>query len=204
MPSTTLPGSWSLRLKCAEDVVDVAALVIVIDHAAHGEFVGDRNVHRGVEAAVRSAVAGEAGHAFRVECEGGGIGLVRDVADGAGFRAAAEQRALRTFEHFDALHVDHVDVDVAGRELHRLFVEIDRDVGIEADGSGGLVAAEAVAQAAHEDFALARAVVAVGHAGRVFQKVFEVIDVLGLQLIARERLDAHRHLFDRLCRGARP
>ena len=66
--------------------------------------------------------------------------LVGDVADHAGLGAAAEQRALRTFEHLDALHVDHVDVEVARRELHRLVVEIDRDVRERGEGRGRLVA----------------------------------------------------------------
>ena len=55
--------------------------------------------------------------------------LVGDVANGTGLGAAAEQRALRAFEHFDALHVDQVDVVVARRELHRLVVEVQATFG---------------------------------------------------------------------------
>ena len=105
------------------------------------------------------------------------LGLVGDVAHGARLGAAAKQRALRAFEHLDALHVGHVDVGVARGELHRLIIEIDRDIREGRDGARGLVAGKAGREATHEDRALARAIAGEGHVGRIFQQVVKGCDV---------------------------
>ena len=63
--------------------------------------------------AVRIAAGGDAVAGVDVALGDIELRLVRDVADHAGLRAAAEQRALRALEDFDALHVDEIDVGVA-------------------------------------------------------------------------------------------
>jgi hypothetical protein len=55
--------------------------------------------------------------------------LIGDVADGACLSATAKQRALWALEHLDAFHVNHINVEVVGRKLQRLVIEIDRHVG---------------------------------------------------------------------------
>ncbi len=124
------------------------------------------------------------------------LGLVGDVADRAGLGTAAEQRALRAFEHFDALEVGGIDVEVARRELQRLVVEIQRDVGEVADRRARLAAGEPGAETADEDRALARAVVPEGDVGRVLDQVVERRDVELRQRLAGEGLDRQRHLLD--------
>ena len=111
--------------------------------------------------------------------------LVGDVTDGARLGAATEESALRTFENLDALHVDQVDVVIAGRELHRLIVEVQRDVRKRRRGRLRLVARAAAAQAAHEDVAGAGSVAAEGDVRGVLQQVVEAHDVQLLQLLRR-------------------
>ena len=86
--------------------------------------------------------------------------LVGDVAQRAGFGAAAEQGSLRALQHLDALHVDHVDVKVAARKAQRRLIEVK----VATFGNGAIDAAEDCSpldtggEAAHVDIALARAV----------------------------------------------
>ena len=141
------------------DVVDVAAVVIVIDDRADRQLVlDDRNVDHRVERAVGRTARSAAEAALDAAFELAELGLGGDVTHRTRLRTAAEQRALRAFEHFDALDVGHVDVGVVRRELHRLVIEVDGHVGEAADRAGRLLASEACRQAAHEDRALARAV----------------------------------------------
>ena len=126
------------------------------------------------------------------------LGLVGDVAQGARLGAAAKQGALRAFQHFDALEVGGVDIDVASGELHRHVVEVEGDVRERRDGGAGLVAREAGRKAAHVDIALARAVVGEGHIGRVLQEAVQIGDVELFQLLVAERLNGLRNVLDRL------
>ena len=104
-------------------------MVIVIDHAANGQFVLDqRDVEHGVESRIRGAAGGASKRAFNLAFPLVELWLCRDVANHTSLRAAAEQRALRTLEHFDALNVGNVHVGVVCRKLHRLVVEINRNV----------------------------------------------------------------------------
>ena len=111
--------------------------------------------HVGIRIAVRrDAVAGLDVRLGHVE-----LRLVGDVADHAGLGAGAEQRALRTFQHLDAIQVGRVDIEVAVGQLSGLVVQIDGDVRPQAGGAAALARLRARAQAAHEDLVLARAVV---------------------------------------------
>src|ERR1700680_561408 len=84
--------------------------------------------------------------------------LVGDVAHHTCLRASAEQSTLRTFQNLDALEVCGVDIEVAGRKLAGLVIEVDGDVGKPPDGTARLAAGGTDAQAAHVDVALARTV----------------------------------------------
>ena len=165
----------------------------------HGQGVGDqRQVDRRIAARVRVAARRRAVADIDIAFGDIQLRLVRDVANGAGLRAAAEQRALRAFEDFDPLHVDHVDVIVAGRELHRLVVQVQGDVREGRRGRLRLVAGAAGTQAAHENIAAAGTVSAEGHVRRVPQQVIEGGDVELLQLLAGDRLNRDRYVLDAL------
>ena len=182
-----------------ELVVDVAAVVISVDHRAHGQLaLDDRDVDHRVECAVGPAASGAAEAALDPGLELAELGLVGDVAHHTGLRTAAEERALRTFENFDALDVGDIDVGVARRELHRLIIEIDRNVREAADRGRGLLTGKATRQTAQEDAAIARAVVREGHVGGVLQQVAEGGDVQLAQRVGAERLKGQRHVLDRL------
>ena len=181
------------------DVVDVATLVVAVDHPADRQAVGqDRHVqHRG-EGGRGIAVGLHAIGRVEAALIGVELRLLGDVAHRSGFGAAAEQRALGAFQHFHALDVGQVEVDVARRELHGLLVQIDRHVGEVADRGAGLVAGETRRQAAHEDVALARAVLRELDIGGDADQIVEGGDVSRGKLGAREGLDGHRHALDAL------
>ncbi len=77
---------------------------------------------------VRIAAAGEAVAAGDAALGDVQLGLVGDVADGSRLGAGAEQRALRSLQHFNALHVGRVYIQVSPWELSRLIVQVDGDV----------------------------------------------------------------------------
>jgi hypothetical protein len=126
------------------------------------------------------------------------LGLVGDVADRPGLGAAAEQGPLWALQDLDPLQVGQEEVHVAGRELHRLFVEIEGDVREVANRRAGLVAGEARREAADEDVALAGAVVSELHVGREAEQLLDGEDVLLVQRLGREGLERHGHVLHRL------
>ena len=91
--------------------------------------LGDqRQVQHRRHVGVRIAVSGRAVAGLDVALGHVELRLVGDVADHAGLGAGAEQRALRTFQHLDAIQVGGIDVEVAIRQLAGLIVQIDGDV----------------------------------------------------------------------------
>ena len=111
---------------------------------AEGRF--DRRQIEVQRAGVRTVVA-EAGRGAAAELAGGGL---EHHAQRTAFGVAAEQRALRTLEHFDALdieqrgvkamlaaEVDAVEID-ADALLARGLVGIARDDAAQTDGERGL------------------------------------------------------------------
>ena len=182
----------------ARHIRDVAAAMVVEYGGPHGERVGDeRNIDRGVDVRIRIAPGRDAVAGVDIAFRDVELGLVRDVANGAGLGSAAEQRSLGTLQHLDALHVHHVHIVVACRELHGLVVQVQGDVRERRGGRLRLIARTAGAQAAHEDVAGAGTVAAEGHVGRVLQKVVEGLHVELLQLIARDRLNGDGHVLNR-------
>ena len=110
-------------------VVDVATAAVVIDDRAHGHLVRNQRQiqHRGqicIWIAVGGhAVAGIENRLYLVELRG-----VSDVADHTRFGASAKQRALRALKNLNAADINDVDVEVTRRQLHRLIVEVYRDI----------------------------------------------------------------------------
>ena len=118
----------------SRDIIYVAAPAVVVEHAAHRKLVRDqRQVHHRVHGRVRIAMCGGAVTRLRVALGHVEPRLLRDVAKRTRLGAAAEQGSLRAFENLDALHVDHVDVEIARREGQRLLIEVGRDVRERVD-----------------------------------------------------------------------
>ena len=173
--------------------------MIGIDNRADRELVfNDRQVNHRIERTVCCTARGAAKAAFDRAFKLVELGLVRDVANHASLSAAAEQRTLRAFKHFDALNVSEIHVGVTGRELHRLVIEIQRDVREAADRCRRLLTGKTSRQAAHKDRAVARTIVTKSDVGRIFDQLVNRGDVQLAKRIRTERLDRHRHVSQRL------
>jgi hypothetical protein len=121
--------------------------------------------------------------------------LVADVAHRARERARSEQRPLRAAQHFDARHVEQIDVGREERERDHRFVEVDADLLLHS----GLVAHDlAGGDAAHGDLTLPRPEVLHREAGDVRGDVFDVLGAAVAQLRFGRRGDGHRHVLHRL------
>src|SRR6202000_3254628 len=156
---------------------DVAAAPIAVnDRACRQGVLNQGNVDGRVDAAVRIAMGGYPVARFGIPLGDIEFRLVGDVADHTGLRPAAQQRALRPFEHFEAVHVDHVDVRVARGKLHGLIVEIQSNVRKGSKGCGRLPAHRTGTQAAHEQVRLAGSVAADGDVRQILHDVVEVRD----------------------------
>ena len=66
------------------------------------------------------------------------IRLVGDVTHRAAHRAGPEQGALRTGQHFDALQIDGVKVQVAANQRSRRVVDVKRNRWLRTGGTGNL------------------------------------------------------------------
>ena len=139
----------------------------------------------------RGAVAGRS-RAFRHTL----LGLVGDVTQHARLGAGAEEGALRAFQHFDALQVRGVHVEVAAGDLGGLVIEVHGHVRPLADRSGTLRAEGAHAQTTHIDVALAGAHGSGGDARQILDEVFHGGDFQFAQRFAGERLHGNRHVLD--------
>ena len=187
------------RRKCnfTAYIIDITAAVIAVDSRAQRQLALDqRNVERGIETVVRITTGRDAVARVDVALGDVELRLVRDVADRTGLGAAAEQRALRAFQNFDALHVNQIDVGIAGRELHPLVIQIQGDVRERRSRRLRLVAGSARAQAAQENVAGARTIAAEGDVRGVLHQIAEAGHVQLLQLITGDRLNRDGHALD--------
>jgi len=97
---------------------------------------------------------------------------------------------LRTLEHFDALEVRGVNIEIAPRELAGLIVEINGDVREDADRAARLTAGRSArAQPAHVYDALTGPVRLQRHIGEIFDQIIERLNIELGQCFARERLN---------------
>ena len=67
----------------AADIVDIAALAVIIDHSTQGELVGDRDVDERLGAIAHLAAIGERGRGLEPGIKAGKAWLVSDEAHGA-------------------------------------------------------------------------------------------------------------------------
>ena len=173
--------------------------MIGVDNRADRELVfNDRQVNHRIERTVCCTARGTAKAAFDCAFKLVELGLVGDVANHTSLSATAEQRTLRAFKHFDALNVSEIHVGVTGRELHRLVIEIQRNVREAADRCRRLLTGKTSRQAAHKDRAVARTIVTESHVGRILHQFVDRADVKLAQRVRAERLDRHRHVSQRL------
>ncbi len=168
-------------------VIDIAVMPIGNEGRAHREIVGNRDVDHPAraEAVVAAADRLDAG-VETVELRLGG-----DQADRADGRVAAEQRALRAAQHFDALHVVHQH-RCALRTRRIDAVDIDRDFGVGDFGIGGVVADTAQRQQDRALVALLREV----QAWHVIGKPGHVANLLPVERRLAERGDRDRGLLE--------
>src|SRR3546814_8178313 len=79
----------------------------------------DRAAHRDPDFVARIAMPRLRKFRPGKDLEIGEVRLRGDVADGAAFRSGAEQRALRTAQHLDALEVEDRGQRIVGTEAER-------------------------------------------------------------------------------------
>ena len=180
----------------ARHVVDVAALRVAVDNSAQSSLLADGQVQHGRQVAVVRAVSSGAVTGRNRAFRHAKLRLVRDVTEHTRLGAGAEQGALRAFEHFDALQVRGVNVQVTARDAGRLFVEVNSHVRPLADGARTLRTTYADRQAAHVDVAFARTGRAERDVGQVLNEFFNGADLELAQGFAGERLDGDRHVLD--------
>ena len=112
----------------AGNIVDISALVVVVEHRTDCKLVlDDRNIHEHIAS---DAVVTALGHriaAVEAGLELFQIGLVGDVADRAAHRTCAKQRTLRSGQHFDALEIGGVKIEIASDQRGRSVVDVKRN-----------------------------------------------------------------------------
>ena len=181
-------------LVSAGDVIDIAALLIVIDHHAHRELVfDDRDVDIGLTRDAILAALGQRVGAGEPGVEFLQIGLVRDVAHRAAHRACAEQGALRPGENFDALEIGGVHIKIAARRGRGSIVEIQRDVRCRTGRTDNLKARGVGRKAANIDGRRARPLRGSLNVGQEFNQLVEVGDVEVGERVTRQRLNRDRN-----------
>ena len=119
-----------------------------------------------------------------------------DVAHHTRLRAAAEKSALRPFQHFDALEIDGVQVEIVARQHRRLFVHIDGDIREIAGDAIALGALGAETETPHVNLTLARAVGCCRHVGEQLDVLVEGRDIHLRDRLARNRLDRDRDFLE--------
>ena len=126
--------------------------------------------------------------------EFGEVGLVGNIADRAAFGARAKQRALRTFKHFDAFKIGHVNIEVTARNGYRGIVKIDGDGGAGPGHGRRLDRDLRQRKTADRDRLLPRTAPAGVHLRQFGQQLIEIGDPAFGQLFAAKRLHRHRHI----------
>ena len=160
----------------ARDIVDIAALIVEIDHTTQREGVGDGHIDHRIDLVARLAALGEGHAGVEPGIEAAKVGLVGNQANDARLRTGTEQRTLRTREHFDPRQIGGIDIEVAARLRERLLVEIHGDVRRETRDARGGEVGRGRGEAANIDRALARAATARSDGRQLLEVILEGVD----------------------------
>ena len=181
----------------AGNVVDVAALLIVVGDAAQCEGLGDGDVDHGFDIRVHVAFGDRTGAHLDAAVHVALVRLVRDQPDIAGLRTRPEQCPLRAREDFDALQVGGIDVEVAPRLRQRLLVQVERDIGREARDTGYRQVRRCRSNAADVHRVLAGTTATSGHAGQFKHVIGEIGDTHLLERRFRQGRHRNGHILQR-------
>ena len=176
------------------DIVDVAALIIEIYDAAHGEIVGHRHIEHGFGLVARLASLGEGRADTDPGVKARQIGLVGDEPHDTSLRTRSEQGALRPGKNFDPFEVGGIDVEITTRLCQRLLVEIKRNVGSKTRDARRREVWRGRRKAANIDRALAGAATASSHCGQLLQIIVEGRDVQLVELFLTQGLNRNRYV----------
>ena len=127
--------------------------------------------------------------ALGVDARFGEAGLHRDVAHRAALRPGAEQRSLRTAQHFDAVEVEELDQRIVGIEAQ--IAHLNRGI-VDVDSGGSRSTTRG--DAANRD--LVRLAGVEGHSGREPDDVREVLDALLVDRVLVDGGNADRYSTD--------
>ena len=170
---------------------EAVALQIGASHA-HGQRVGDRQVEHALEAQrVVIAILGFASGMDAVQ-----LRLGVDEVDHAAGGVAAEQRALRAAQHFDALQIEEFGFEQAGGEQRHAF-------GVDGRGAIAGHAHAKIADPADGEAGTGEVALGEGDVGQRQLDVERVVDLLTLQRAGVERGHRDRHVLQALCGALR-
>jgi len=182
------------------EVVDIAAVVIAVARQPDRRPVLDeRYVDEALDRAVVSTAVDLADIGIYAGAEPAGIRLVGDEAHRSGHGAGAEGRALRAVQHFDALDIIEMQIGRHAIEVHRHIVDQERGGGLV-----GIIRVAAVGHAAHDQRLSAWTRADEGNRRGLRGIILELRDREVLKILAREDVDADRHVlqvFRALARG---
>lgn len=190
----------------AGDIVDIATLAVVIDHAAEGEILRDRQVDDGFDIAAHVTVLGEGGPKACGRLKLANDRGVGDHANRAGLRAGTVERALWSGQDFDAIDVGCVDIEIAAGLAQWLLIKIEGHIRSEAGDAGCCQVRCRRSEAADVDRVLSRAGAASGDARELLQVVGEDIDAQFFERAFAHGVDCDRNRLGAgfpLCRGHR-
>ena len=174
--------------KSAREIAGV--MVAERDHAQREPIGAEHDVADDAGARVRAAAArGSPCLQHVADRILGEVGLLRHQTHVAAERALAVERTLRSLEHLDVVDVEHSRIHGSG---HRRVVDVEA-------GCARRTEQILSSDAANRDRAGFRdaggtSAVGEGDVGRLGRIVVERLDVVVLEILRRERRDAHRHL----------
>ena len=176
-------------------VVDIAAFVAHQAADAKRCLVAERNVGDGAHRVAGFAVLGRFRRSARTRFERVRRRCGGDELDEAAQRACAVERALRTAQHFDALHVERIEVERQLRGVDKRGAGAERGfIDISANGAGDAAGVEA----AQRKTLVARLPAGGGEARNVGDVIVEAVRLDAFQRLAGHRGDGLRHFAQKL------
>jgi hypothetical protein len=94
----------------------------VITHRAHRRLLAERDIDGGAQCSALFTVGQALNSRVERAAEIADVRLRRDVTNRAGGRTRAEDRALRTAQHFDAIEIVEIEIRREQRDRNRRLV----------------------------------------------------------------------------------